>query len=80
MAAGTNELFGDIQGVDKTAAYRLHVEGHGAVIAKFCLQQAGRTWEDEIRGRGGNDDQIKFAGINSSRCKCLAAGFKRQIT
>lgn len=77
VATRTNELLGNSQGIGKSTAHRLDIESHGTLISQFCLQQAGRAWEDEVRSRGRKDYQVELPGIRSRCGKRATAGFER---
>ena len=79
MSSRPEKLFGNIDRVGETGTDRLDVEGHGTDVAQFSLQQASRAWENEVRRRRGNNDQIKFGGIYPGVLKRPATSLKSKF-
>jgi hypothetical protein len=76
MTTRADEFLGNRQRIDETAAHRLHIEGGRAMIAQLALQQARGTRKDEIRGRGGDNDQVQV-GSHPDRQQVALAGSLR---
>ena len=75
-ATGADHGVGHGQGINKAAAYRLHIKRRTAGRPQFALQNAGRGRENHVRRRGGNNDQVHIACAASCRFERLAASLQ----
>ena len=64
MRTRADEFLGNRQRIKEAATHRLHIECCGTLVAELVLQQAGGTWENEIWGRGCDNDQVNVGGRN----------------
>ena len=63
--AALNEFLGHGQCINEAGTDCLDIECRAAVDVEPRLQNTGRTREDLVRGRCGQNDQIDFRGIYS---------------
>ena len=79
MTARADELVGNRQRINETAAHRLDVEGRRTAVAQLALEQTGGTWENEIRRRGSNQDEVEIRSLETCGSQRPAARFESQI-
>ncbi len=85
---GTNVPVRKVETVDEAAACRLDIECAAAADAEAPLHDAGRSREDFVRGRRGNDDQVDIfrgkashidrfpgSGEREIRCRLIVGGY-----
>ncbi len=74
------EQIGGRERVNKTAAYRLHVERRAVLDAELGLQDARRAREYHVRRGRCDDDEPDVLRGYACRLNRLAAGVERKIT
>ena len=70
MTTRLDELVGHGQRIDESAAYRLDVEGCRTMVAEFALQQTGSARKNDIGRRGGDNDQVQIASVQTGGGQC----------
>ena len=78
LAVG-HELVGDRNGVKKSSARGLNVEGCAAGHAEFPLQQARRRGKDDVGRAGGQHDQVDVVSGHARSFHGTTRGMQGQV-